>query len=66
VVASKLFMGVVASVSTRKPEEYAGPAVIRSFKSWLQSKGYDMYGFHVWNSHFDQLNGNQVSSAIVS
>lgn len=66
VVAAKLFMGVVASDNSRKPEEYAGPTVIRNFKSWLQTKGFDMYGFQVWNSHYDQINGNQVSAAIVN
>jgi len=66
VLPSKLFMGVVASDKARKPEEYAGPTVIKSFKAWLAGKGYDMYGFHIWNSRYDQQNGNQVSNAVLN
>ncbi len=66
VVAPKFFMGVVGSENARKKEEYAGPTVIRNFKSWLQSKGYDMYGYQIWNSHWDTVNGNQVSTAILA
>lgn len=64
--AKKLMMGVLASAEARVATEYAGPTLIRNFKSWLLSKGYDMYGFHVWNSYWDYRNGNQVSIAIVN
>ena len=66
VAQNKLLMGVVGSADARKPVEYAGPGIIKSFKSWLQSKGYDMVGFNVWNSHWDYLNGNQISSSSVN
>jgi chitinase len=64
VAASKLLLGVLASSDARAPTEYVGPTLIRNFKSWLMSKGYDMYGFHVWNSYWDYRNANQVSIAI--
>lgn len=66
VIPQKFFFGVLGSEDARKPIEYAGPTIIRSFKSWLVSKGYDMYGFQVWNSHWDSINGNQVSNAIIN
>lgn len=66
VLPVKFFMGVVAAEGARKPEEYAGPTVIRNFKSWLAGKGYDMYGYQIWNSNWDKKNGNQVSTAILA
>lgn len=59
-------MGVLGSADARVATEYAGPTLIRNFKSWLLSKGYEMYGFHIWNSYWDHLNGNQVSNAILN
>lgn len=63
VAASKLVMGVLASPDARTPEFYAAPQVIRDLKNWLYGKGYDMYGFNVWNSYWDVRNGNQISAA---
>lgn len=59
-------MGVVAAEGARKPEDYAGPTVIRNFNSWLVAKGYEMYGYQLWNSNWDNKNGKQVSSAILA
>lgn len=66
VAPNKLLLGVVGSPDARRTPEYAGPQIIRDFKAWLISKGYDMIGFNIWNSHWDRLNGNQISIAISS
>lgn len=66
VAPNKLLIGVVASPEARKAAEYAGPQIIRDFKAWLVSKGYDLVGFNIWNSRWDSLNGNQISIAVSS
>jgi chitinase len=66
VPASKLIMGVLASPDARAASEYKNPTTVRDFKTWLLSKGYDMYGFQVWNSYWDRVNGNQISQAVLA
>lgn len=62
--ASKLLIGILASPKARADTEYATPSTIRDFKTWLYNKGYDLSGFHIWNSYWDRNNGNQISQAI--
>lgn len=66
VSAYKLIMGVLASPDARAASEYKTPSTVRDFKTWLYSKGYDMYGFQVWNSYWDRANGNQISQAVLA
>lgn len=63
---NKLVMGVLASPDARTAADYSSPAVIIAFKNWLRSKGYDMYGFQLWNSYWDMRNGNVISNAVIS
>jgi chitinase len=63
--ASKLLLGVLASPDARASSEYKSPSVVREFKTWLYQRGYDLYGFHLWNSYWDRANGNQISLAIL-
>ena len=66
VPANKLLMGILASDRAGGAAYYAQPGVISSFKSFLQSNNYPMYGFMVWDSHWDSVNGRQISNVIVS
>lgn len=66
VASNKLLMGVLASPDARASSEYKTPTTVRDFKTWLASKGYDLYGLQLWNSYWDRANGNQISQAILA
>lgn len=60
----KLIIGFMASRDAGIPEYYGNPDVIRQFKSYLNSNGYNIAGFMMWNSHWDQLNSFAVSNTL--
>lgn len=66
IAAEKFLIGVLGSTDARQAQSYVSPSTLRAFKDWLKSKGYQLYGFNVWNSYFDSQNGNQITQAIAS
>lgn len=59
----KLLIGLEASTSAGGSSFYATPDVVRQFKSWLATNNYPIEGFMIWDSHWDTLNGQVISSA---
>lgn len=66
VPGNKLLMGILASSQAGGAAYYAPPSVISSFKSFLSSNNHQLYGFMVWDSHWDTENGRQISNVIVA
>lgn len=63
IAGKKLLIGLEASTSAGGSSFYATPDVINQFKSWLISEGHDLEGFMIWDSHWDAINGNAISTA---
>ena len=59
---NKLIMGVLASTKAGGAAYYYQPAVIEQFKAWLADNKYELRGFMMWDSHWDQLNDNAIST----
>lgn len=66
VPANKLLMGVEASSSAGQSSFYFNGATIAQFKNWTLTNNYPVQGFMIWDSHWDALNGYEVSKAIVA
>jgi len=61
---NKLVIGLLASPQAGVAGYYGGPEVIQSFIAWLQANNYPLNGFMMWDSHWDTVNGLQISNAI--
>lgn len=60
---NKLLIGVLASSSAGGAAYYAQPTVIKALKEYLTTNNYSLKGFMIWDSHWDALNGFQISNA---
>lgn len=65
VAGNKLMMGVLASTRAGGAAYYYQPTVIDEFKAWLAENKYELRGFMMWDSHWDQLNDNAISNEVV-
>lgn len=63
VAGEKLLMGVLASPVAGGSNYYNDASVIQAFRDWLAANNYPLRGFMMWDSHWDELNGNIVSNA---
>lgn len=64
VSGNKLMMGVLASTSAGGAAYFYQTSVLAEFKSWLAENKYELNGFMIWDSHWDQLNGNALSNVV--
>ena len=58
-------MGILASTKAGGAAYYYQPGVIDEFKAWLAENKYELRGFMMWDSHWDQDNGNVISNEVV-
>jgi chitinase len=56
-------MGIPSSTTAAGASYYYTPEVINKFKSWLDTNNYAMAGFMTWDSHWDDLNNNEVTKS---
>ena len=63
VAGEKLVFGILASTSAGGSAYYYTPDVIAAFRQWLADKNYPLAGFMMWDSNWDNLNGNAMSIA---
>ena len=63
VAGEKLVMGILGSLDAGGSAYYYTPDVITAFRAWLIENNYPLAGFMVWDSNWDHLNGNAMSTA---
>lgn len=63
---NKLLIGILGGPTAGVAGYYATPDVIQGLKSYITSNGLSLKGFMMWDSHWDTLNGNAASNAVLS
>lgn len=60
----KLVFSVVASEDAIEGAHFVSASVIKQTVEQLNSQGHTVAGFNIWNSYYDNLNDNAISTAV--
>jgi chitinase len=62
---SKLVIGVLASPSAGGAAYFANNTIIKSFIDWSYNNSFAIAGMMMWDTHWDSLNGFNISNTVI-